>query len=93
MIAAVLLLTATGGQAVHVSVRQKQALAVQITRKCGLSDGTLIVRSDGSLRLRPRQDEPYQPVNCALQQLQKSGLISELPKTFIGNERYDGKLN
>jgi hypothetical protein len=53
----------------------------------------LVVRNDGSLRLRPKLTESYQRVNCALGELRKRGMISNLPKAYVGSERYDRKLN
>lgn len=70
---------------------QKQHQAAEISAKCGLPQGTLLVRN-GALRLRPKLDESYQKIDCALTELQKRGLVSDLPKAFVGNERYDENL-
>jgi hypothetical protein len=72
---------------------RKQQAAGQIVGKCRLPKDSLIALSDGSPRRRSQQTETYRRINCALGNLQKRDLISRLPKAFIANERYDGKLN
>ena len=66
--------------------------ARRIAQVCGLPKETLIVRDDGSLRLRPAPTESYEKVDCALARLRESGLLLRLPTGFVGNERYDENL-
>jgi hypothetical protein len=73
-------------------VTARQAEANRITRVCGLATKTIIVRHDGSIRLRPKPNESYQRVDCALAELRKSKVIGNLPQAFVGNERYDENM-
>jgi hypothetical protein len=74
------------------AVAARVAETHRIQRACSLPAGTIIVKSDGSVKLRPRADELYKNVDCALTELRKSGVLSYAPMGFVGNERYDENM-
>jgi hypothetical protein len=44
------------------------------------------------MRLRPKATETYKKVDCALSELRKTGLLSDLPMGFVGSESYDENM-
>jgi len=72
----------------ETTVATRQAEARRITTACGLPTDTILVRSDGSMHIRPKPTESYERVDCALSELRKSKLVGRLPTGFVGNERY-----
>ena len=64
----------------------------RIERVCKLPAGTIVVKADQEVRLRPRPTEAYQNVDCALSELKSSKIASYASMGFVGNERYDENL-
>lgn len=70
----------------------RKAEVNRITKVCGLPNKTISVSRDGSIHIRPKQNESYQRVDCALAELRKSNVIGNVPQAFVGNERYDENM-
>ena len=76
----------------NATIAAQRAEARRVATICGLPAKTLIVRDNGTMRLRPKPTESYQKVDCALSELRKSGLLQQLPTDFVGNERVDENM-
>jgi hypothetical protein len=65
---------------------ERQAILNGIADKCGLARSTFKIIGDGNLRVQPSPDAHYESVDCALTELRKNKLVSDLPTGFVGNE-------
>jgi hypothetical protein len=65
-----------------------QATLNAIADRCGLARSTFDLRANRDLHFKPPAGSKYEAVDCALREIQKSGIPFKMG--FIGNEAYVG---
>jgi hypothetical protein len=65
---------------------ERLAALDRIAAECGVSRAMFDLVGDDELQLRPRPDEDYERVDCALRKLRENGPMHDVPMGFVGNE-------
>jgi hypothetical protein len=70
---------------------ERLAALDRIAEECRISRDVFELVGDNELRFRPRPDESYERVDCALTKLRETGPMRNVQMGFVGNEALSPK--